>query len=639
MAEDFEDEERSRDQASGDALATQMAMGAPLHPASGDYLRKHSRLLDLQIERLQHEEEFDISHLRWRRFNDQMRGMLQIMAVAIVGLVVIAIGAAVWRAHEDDGAVIEAFSVPPDMAAKGLTGQVVATKLQDRLTALQNATYSFRAPSSYANNWGNDIKVQIPETGISIGEFNRYLADWLGHETHIDGEVYRAGSGIAITARTSGESSPTFAGSEADLDALIQKTAEAIYRNTQPYRYGVYLFSHGRLPEARPVFEDLVRTGSSEDRSWAYVGLAYLAESAGASETALTLYRRATETQPDNIIAWIDLANNEDNLEHEERSWQAYTQAITLGARGDDSDLNPFYRPAALPKDQIALDGLSGDNLAAVALAHALEAKPDRHSWEDAYTGELLACATMHDPACMRTAWTSFPESKDSATLLSRGVNRAAADALLGDWQALSAQGPTLLAALDKLGNVVAPVRDRGLRPALAAADSHLGDIKAAHTLIDSTPLDCDFCVRMRGAVAAAERSWAHAAYWFALVSARTPSIPFADTDWGAMLLAKGDADSAIAKFRDANRKGPHFADPLEMWGEALMLKKRSDLALAKFEEANKYAPNWGRMHLKWGEALFYAGQRDKARTQFARAADLDLSAADKTSLTRWRTR
>src|ERR1700721_4078199 len=112
MPENFE--QLARDGASGDALATQTAIGAPLLPASEDYLRKNSRLLDLQIRRLQHEEEFDISHLRWRRFNDQMRGMLQIMAVAIVGLVVIAIGAAVWRAHDDNGAVIEAFSVPPD---------------------------------------------------------------------------------------------------------------------------------------------------------------------------------------------------------------------------------------------------------------------------------------------------------------------------------------------------------------------------------------------------------------------------------------------------------------------------------------------------------------------------------------------
>jgi tetratricopeptide (TPR) repeat protein len=101
------------------------------------------------------------------------------------------------------------------------------------------------------------------------------------------------------------------------------------------------------------------------------------------------------------------------------------------------------------------------------------------------------------------------------------------------------------------------------------------------------------------------------------------------------MLLAKGEFDGAIAKFESAHRKGPHFADPLEMWGEALIAQNRSDLALAKFEEAARYAPEWGRLHLNWGEALYYEGKRDEARKQFTAAASLDLSASEKAELTR----
>ncbi len=36
---------------------------------------------------------------------------------------------------------------------------------------------------------------------------------------------------------------------------------------------------------------------------------------------------------------------------------------------------------------------------------------------------------------------------------------------------------------------------------------------------------------------------------------------------------------------------------------------------------------------MKWGEALNYAGKKDEAKAQFARAAQLDLSAADKAEL------
>jgi len=65
------------------------------------------------------------------------------------------------------------------------------------------------------------------------------------------------------------------------------------------------------------------------------------------------------------------------------------------------------------------------------------------------------------------------------------------------------------------------------------------------------------------------------------------------------------------------------------------MAKNQSHLAVEKFAEAEKFAPNWGRLHLKWGEALVFAGKRDEAAKHFARAAQLDLTPAEKSELTR----
>ncbi len=44
----------------------------------------------------------------------------------------------VWSAATDRGLVVEAFSAPPDLAARGLTGQVVAKQLLDRAAQLQS---------------------------------------------------------------------------------------------------------------------------------------------------------------------------------------------------------------------------------------------------------------------------------------------------------------------------------------------------------------------------------------------------------------------------------------------------------------------------------------------------------------------
>ena len=148
---------------------------------------------------------------------------------------------------------------------------------------------------------------------------------------------------------------------------------------------------------------------------------------------------------------------------------------------------------------------------------------------------------------------------------------------------------------------------------------------------------DSDPGLRARATVAALRGDWRGAAQAFAIVAAREPHIPFADTDWGAMLLAKGDSAGAIAKFESAHKKNPHFADPLEMWGEALIARNRSDLAVAKFDDANKYAPNWGRLHLKWGEALLWSGERNDAAKQFALAVSLYLTPSEQAELSRVR--
>ena len=46
-------------------------------------------------------------------------------------------------------------------------------------------------------------------------------------------------------------------------------------------------------------------------------------------------------------------------------------------------------------------------------------------------------------------------------------------------------------------------------------------------------------------------------------------------------------------KFKDANKRGPHWADPLKAWGDVLAKQVKSKDALAKYDEALKYAPNW----------------------------------------------
>ena len=604
-----------------------------------DRLLEHQvTLTALQIENLRKQDEYETSHLRWRRFNDQMKGAMQIMLVLVGALIVAGIGVTLWSAAHEDGVVIEAFSVPPDMTAKGVTGQAIAAQLQDRLTTMQNTTNSARPAASYSNNWGDDIKVDIPDTGISVSEFYRLLVSRLGNQTHITGEVWRNADGIAITARAKGTSA-TVAGKESDIDTLLQKSAEAIYRHTQPYRFAVYLMNTmpQREPDAVAVFNELAIHGTLIDRLWAHIGLGNADNRHGDFAQGISEFQRASEIDPDHPLPWVDLYNIAGTLSHDEDEVR-YIGVSRRIFQQDSNKTNAAVRAVYLSNSQAWLDEEAGDLLAAARAFSDTTQLPDANfQGERAIVDRVLVLAQLHDGSA-RTLKAEWPAFTIFPKFYAQGQTPAI-DYALGDYRAAMAPDfePNFIASAQ--GATVRPaaravIFARHVAPFIAMSAAKLGDFKRAHALIDSTPRDCDNCLRARGVIATGEMNWAAANYWFTQATAHAPSIPLGYSLWGEMLMAKGDLDGAIAKFAAANKLGPHFADALEMWGEALVAKNRADLAVPKFAEASKYAPNWGRLHLKWGEALYWTGDKDGAKKQFSIASGA-LTPAEKAELSR----
>ena len=126
----------------------------------------------------------------------------------------------------------------------------------------------------------------------------------------------------------------------------------------------------------------------------------------------------------------------------------------------------------------------------------------------------------------------------------------------------------------------------------------------------------------------------ARADWWFARAERRrAPHIPFTDAMWGQALLERGQPDAAIEKFKLANQKGPHFADPLEGWGEALMAKNHSAPGAGEIRGSRQIRAQLGPAASEMGRGALYAGKKDEAKTQFARAAQLDLTPPEKSEL------
>ena len=603
------------------------AAGADADVAS-NFLKAKTEVLRKQLHQLH------LSH-----FREWLYTSAEIVLGLVILLIFVGIASAVWSAAHDNGLVIESFSVPTDMTNRGLTGEVVAARLLDKLSGLQAKTVSSRAASSYANDWGKDIKVQIPETGVSIGQLDGYLRGWLGNETHISGELYRDATGnLILTARVGSDAGPVFVGKEADLDKLLQKAAESVYQRTQPYRYAVYLSSlnFNDQSNADAVYRRLAANSSLRERAWAYIGLSNIYKTRNQHDEAVRVLHKALALRPNFAMALLNLSQEEAALQHDENSYAWSLKLVKALKSGDASDMDPRAAAINARAAQAANAGSVGDFQEQLRIDAEGENLPDAgNQLETLRETDVVAYAFLHDSAGVHGAISDNPLSTDKNVILNRTAIMLGTYFQLGRWSDVLAVADTLEVMAADLGQAGISFEERFIRPLAAVAMAMKGDIHGANTRIEHTALDCDLCVRARGRIAQIQHRWDASAYWFNMVSARSPSIPFADDDWGMMLLEKGDAAGAIEKFRSANRKGPHFADALEGWGEALMAQNRSDLALSKFEQANRYAPNWGRLHLKWGEAFLYAGDKKSARTQLDAAAALYLMSAERAALSK----
>ena len=630
--------------ASGPAFAA--AAGDPaLHEELRDYLLRQSELATIQIDEARREDVVRHWSLRVRHVSDVLKLGLELAAAFIVLVIALGIGFAIWQAAHADGLVIRSFDVPAPMVEKGLTGQVIANKLLDRLTVMQNQTDSSRAASSFANDWTDDIKVQIPDTGVSLGQVVRFLDDWLGHQMHLSGELYQTDTGIVLTVRMDNDPGQTFEGKAGDVNDVVARAAEAVFARAQPYRYGVYLASHGRFAEAFAAFRVLADNGPRNEVAWADVGLALIAKGKGDLNDARSYLEAGRAANPDlpNVDGVLESIGN--SLGHSEAEFQAMRRFEKLIRGPGAHEWNPAHIPAAVASAESGQAYMQGD----YSQANAKDAMvPGSGGSEGLITDFAFGASDMHDIAAARGYISKLDAlPADSSPLSSSQVDapgaRAALLIELQDWRGALVQLDAAAAAQRRIETdskgwrVATYVLRTQVLPYEAYARAMLGEFDKADASLKTLPDDCDICARMHGRVEAARHNWNAAAHWFALVSVRSPDIPFADTDWGRMLLAKGDLDGAIARFTVANRKSPHFADPLEMWGEALIAKNRSDLALAKLEQANKYAPNWGRLHLKWGEALLWSGDKAGAAKQFAIASQLDLTSSERSEFARMR--
>jgi tetratricopeptide (TPR) repeat protein len=569
--------------------------------ATQAFLERQASLLKSQDEQLNAESDLRLSHLRSqslegriRRVGQRVRVGMQIFVAVIAAIIGLGLLVMLYDAFTSRSVVVNAFKAPSTLAGRGLTGDVVASGVLDGLQKLQSAT---RTPTKILNTtsaWASDVKIDVPETGVSIGEIGRLLHQRFGHDVHIDGDLIQTQTGgLTLTVRGDGVPAKSFTGGADDLDKLSTQAAEYIYGRSQPIEYATYLQDANRMAdEVAFIQEAYLRATTEMERATL---AKYLADGyAGLNEPARSVeqYRLVMTSLPRHSSlwwrAWADLLPELPFTNGEEAAWResrTFMSEADAASKKDRPPLYDFGAPAALTWD-LPLDlraNLSDAERTGGAGASSFSAGP---VLADIY-------ALMHDP-----------EQE------ARAISRSDPNDYLTKAQVPLLQG---YAALDKgdAADAIAPLEafakiwrtDPNLKNYYIDGLCYLGlayglngsSAKAEAVFTEAGPWSLCYAfhgdvLAHAGDVAGAQRTWSEGLRL-------APDLPTIYLHRGQFELNHGDLKGAEADFSTASAKAPRFGDPLKAWGDVLTREGQWKLALAKYDEALKYAPAWTQLH------------------------------------------
>jgi tetratricopeptide (TPR) repeat protein len=564
-----------------------------------EFLSEQTQLLKAQKEYLKDEHALRLAHLRnqvraenVRQFGMRIRiGLHVFIALIAMG---IAVGAAIMihDAVESRSVVIDPFDIAPNVAAQVPSGKIVAAGLLDVLTRIQAATRSRAKHRSLASAWTNDIAIDVPETGISIGQLERVMKARFGRDQHIDGDLAQSESGgLALTVRGTGILPKTFTDDARHLDKLLMQAGEYAYGQSQPGLFAAYLANNDRNDEAIRFSQTAYTRAESSERPYVlnYWANAIAGKGAeGAMREALPLYREALRQKPDYWTAYNNIMYALNGLGDEEGLVRVSEQLVrAAGGRPGQAPEHEYQN-----YDRTVWD-LPAERAEAIA---DVESHSGIGTTGSAGGAENLQIAQyevqMHDveAATLRLNITpvdaKYAPDVAQATFVRALIAEERSDpqAAAREWDAYAAAyaNPSVRTNDPHTICYGAPSYEKTGQSAKAEAA-----LNAVGTL---TLVDCD---RFRGDILDLQGDWPSAQAWYAKAVKLAPSIPSGYYSWGVALARHGNLEGAAEKFRGANQKGPHWADPLKAWGDVLMEEGQAKNAIEKYDEALKYAPNW----------------------------------------------
>jgi tetratricopeptide (TPR) repeat protein len=607
-----DEDEKEELEASGPlagAEAFASAVAARLSAADPDVARKtaafledQSRLLRTQNRHLEEEHALRLSHLqgqsreaKLRRAGMRFRISFQLFTALIASAIGIGLIVMIHDAITSRSVVIDAVDIAPNAAAQVPSGKIVAAGLLDVLTKIQASNRSSAEHRALSNAWTNEIAIEVPETGVSIGQIERTLKARLGHDLHIDGDLVQTEKGgLTLTVRGNGILPKSFTDEGRDLEKLLTLAGEYLYSQSQPGLWMAYL-ADTRADEAIRFAQSAYGTLEAGERPYVLNAWANALTSKGGEGVlaqALPLYREAVRLKPDYWSGYNNIMYALAGTGDEEGVVRVGEQMMKLaGGRPGKASENLYQN-----YDQVVWDlaAVRASTVADMESHNGVGTSGSAQGAENLSVAQFEAQLHDGEAAALRLRTTPVDE-KNMADIGEAAFVRALLAEEDGDlkaaakaWDAysLAYADPTVASNNPPYVCYAAVTYEKTGQS--AKADT------ALKPLGNGTYLDCD---RFKGDVLDLRGDWAGAQQWYAKAVKLAPSAPSGFYSWGLALVKHGDLTGAMEKLQAANQKGPHWADPLKTWGDVLAKQGKSNDALRKYDEALKHAPHWKQLN------------------------------------------
>ena len=266
----------------------------------------------------------------------------------------------VYREVTRDVLIIDPFTVPKDFEEAGLTSEVMANRIGDRLNQIEIATRtqmkkdnlvppqeerSIAVPDMEIPGTKVGLKTLVDITRAVIGVYPQHISGDIvvPMDTHAkDGSSPAKQQATVTVYITQGRSRSAGVHLDVpadDLDLMVQTMAEAALGQVNPYVFGVYRYDHSEYQKAIEIAEKILQDPSVDvlHKSAACTLWGDALDEQGKYDEAIAKFEKAVELDPKNANPHIGWGAMLDEQKKYDEAITQYQKAIALDPKCADA--------------------------------------------------------------------------------------------------------------------------------------------------------------------------------------------------------------------------------------------------------------------------------------------------------------